>query len=94
VIAVQLSEGPGGGVESTGGGVVVSGGGVVVSGGGVVVVSGGVESLGDSFDSKEEPLLHATAVSDTNKRLPSSLTDLRARAKTCPRPGFTAAPLH
>jgi hypothetical protein len=45
------------------------------------------------LDSNEEPLLHATAVSVTNTRLPSSLTDLRAREKTCPSPGLTAAPL-
>jgi hypothetical protein len=93
-VEAQSADGCGGGVVSGGGGVVSTGGsGVVVSGGGVVVVSGGVESLGDSFDSNEEPLLHAIAVSDTNSTLPSSLTDLRACEKTCPSPGLTAAPL-
>jgi len=80
----------GGGVESVGGGVVSTGGGVVVSGGGVVVVSGG----GDSLDSSEEPLLHATGMSDTNSRLPSSRIDLHARENTCPSTGLTAAPHH
>src|SRR3954471_18847376 len=88
----QSADGWGGGVVSGGGGVVSIGGGVVVSGGGVVVVSRGVESWGDSLDSNEEPLLQATAVSDTKSRLPSSLTDLRARKKTCPSPGVTEAP--
>jgi hypothetical protein len=64
----------------------------VVSGRGVGVVSVGVESWGDWFDSNEDPLLHATTVSCTNSRLPSSLTDLRAREKICPSPGVTEAP--
>ena len=55
----------GGGVESVGG---------VESGGGVV----GVESLGDSFEASEDPLLQASAPTESENRLPRSQIALRA----------------
>jgi hypothetical protein len=39
---------------------------------------GGVESLGDSFEASEEPLLHPRAAAERENRLPKSQTALRA----------------
>jgi hypothetical protein len=48
---------------------------------------GGVESLGDSDDASEEPLLHPSAATESENRLPKSHAALRA-----PRAGIIRGP--
>jgi len=62
----------------------------VESCGGVVVSTGGVESLGDSFEASELPLLHPSAATEKDTRLPKSHAARRAPE----RAGIIGRPTH